>query len=64
MNWTVSENAMVLLAVWRATYLWVEEIQNGEEAGVDNGKEQISSPTNVGNHDGSDHDNEKVKEPV
>lgn len=48
----------------RATYLWVEEIENGEEATVYHGKEQISSPADSVNHDWGDHDNEEVEEPV
>ena len=50
--------------VRKATYLGVEEVQDGEEASVDDGKEQVGSPANAVNHDGRDHDDEEVEEPV
>jgi hypothetical protein len=47
--------------------LRVEEVDDGEEDGVHGGEESVGSPT-VGtgsvNHDGSDHDNEEIPEPV
>lgn len=46
------------------TYLGVEKVQNREEACVGAGKEEIGSPTNLLVHDGNNHDNSKVEEPV
>jgi len=44
--------------------LGIEDVNDGQEAGVDNGEEEVRTPTNVGEHNGGDHDNEEIKEPV
>lgn len=42
----------------------IEEVDYWKEADVNDGKEEISSPANTCEHDGSDHDNEEVEQPV
>lgn len=44
--------------------LGVEEVDDGQEAGVDRGEEQVGSPADVADHDGRHHNNEEVEEPV
>lgn len=49
----------------RATLrLGVEEIDDGDEARVDDGEEEVGAPADVGDHDGRDHDDQEVEEPV
>lgn len=47
-----------------ASRLRVEEVDDGEEARVDDGEEQVSSPTNTADHDGGHHDNEEIEQPI
>lgn len=44
--------------------LGVEEPDEGDEQTVQDGEEQVGTPANVGDHDGGDHDNQEVEEPV
>lgn len=44
--------------------LGVEEVDDGNEGGVHAGEEEVSSPANLVDHDGSDHDDEEVEHPV
>lgn len=44
--------------------LGVEEPDEGDEQAVEDGEEQVSTPADVGDHDGGDHDNQEVEEPV
>lgn len=63
---TLGEDEINLLE-GAARGLGVEEVDDGEEDGVHGGEEGVGAPT-VGtgsvNHDGSDHDDEEVPEPV
>ena len=60
---TLSEDDINLLQ--RASSgLGIEEEDDGDEAGVDNGKDEVCRPANVRNHDGSNHDNDEVEQPV
>lgn len=45
-------------------YLGVEPVKDGEECGVGAAEEEIGSPVDVGDHDGNDHDDDKVEQPV
>lgn len=38
--------------------LGIEPVDDGQEAGVDGGEEQVGAPTDVGDHDGRYHDDE------
>lgn len=44
--------------------LGVEEVDDGKEATVHDGEEEIGSPANLVDHDGRDHDDEEVEHPV
>lgn len=44
--------------------LGVEEIDDGEEGRVDDSEDEIRRPADVAQHDGRDHDDEEVEEPV
>jgi len=44
--------------------LRIEEPDDGEKAGIDASEEKISAPSDVPDHDGSDHDDEEVEQPV
>lgn len=44
--------------------LGVEEVDDWKEACIDTSKEEVCTPANARNHDGSHHDNEEVKEPI
>ena len=44
--------------------LGVEEVDDGDEAEVYHGEEEVSSPLDVGNHDWGDHHDGEVEEPV
>lgn len=44
--------------------LGVEEIDNGEDEGVDDRKDDVGSISNVLESDGGNHDNQKVEYPV
>lgn len=44
--------------------LGVENPDDWNETCVDDGEEKICAPFDVGDHDGSDHDNEEIEEPV
>jgi len=47
-----------------ASGLGVEQNHGGNEDGVHDGEEELGSPLDVGDHDGSDHDNSEVEQPV
>ena len=40
----------------KRTSLGVEEVDDREERGVEKSENEVGSPANVGNHNGSDHD--------
>lgn len=44
--------------------LGVEEVDDGEEAGVDDGEEEVRAPADAADHDGRDHDDQEVEEPI
>jgi len=44
--------------------LGIEEPDDGQEAGVAGGEEEVGGPANAGDHDGDDHDDDEVEEPV
>ena len=63
LNVTLREHNVDLLKR-TASSLWVEEPHHRDEDTVPRGEEQISTPLNASNHDGRDHDNSEVEEPV
>ena len=44
--------------------LWVEEVDDWEEDGVHRGEEEVGTPTDVGKHGWSEHDDGEVEQPV
>lgn len=39
----------------------VSEVDDGEEAGVDDGEEEVGAPVDVGDHDWGDHDDDWIR---
>ena len=44
--------------------LRVEKVDDRDEARVDDGKEEVCAPRDVGNHNRRDHDDEEIEQPV
>lgn len=60
---TLGENQINLLerSVFR---LGVEKVNDGNEEGINDCEKEVRAPSDVANHNGGDHDNEEVEEPV
>lgn len=43
---------------------WVQEVQNREEDGVQDGEEEVGTPADLLDEHGSDHDDEEVPDPA